>query len=395
MILFLVYYYKSIQHIPEANNNMANIVDYIKWRGDLPLSVSPFNEVDNLIFSEFCYMDFENIVPPTPGSGISIHDAAEKLKEKYSNDDEYALFDLTEIYNMILLMKDSARYSSMKLSGYVNEIDNEKARQFSAITIETGDKHIYIAYRGTDDTLAGWREDLEFACTPDVPAQKRALQYFKDTIKMFPFKKTRLGGHSKGGNLAVYSALYCPSKLKKKITDVWSNDGPGFFENIHKLKQYTEIKDKLHTIVPKSSVVGMLLEHDDNYTVVDSDELGLMQHNGLTWQVIGTGFITLPHIQESARKSSLTIREWMLSISPEKRKEFADALYNILTASGAKTFTDLKEENLKGYFTIAKATFDADKEIRNGLIQFIQLLLTVNAKLILGGIQKDSPDKRK
>ena len=368
---------------------MANIIDYIKWRGDLSLSVSPFNEVDNLIFSEFCYMDFEDIVPKEPGGGITIYDAACKLENKYNPEDEYALFDLKDIYNMITLMKDSVRYSSMKLSGYVNEIDNEKARQFSAITIETGDKHIYIAYRGTDDTLAGWREDLEFACTPDVPAQKRALQYFKDTIKMFPFKKARLGGHSKGGNLAVYSALYCPSKLKKKISDVWSNDGPGFFENIHKSKQYMEIKDKLHTIVPKSSVVGMLLEHDDNYTVVDSDELGLMQHNGLTWQVMGTGFITLPNIRNAAKQSNIAIRQWLLSITPDKRKDFADALYEILTSSGAKTFTDLKEENLKGYMTIIKATFNVDKDIRNGLIQFFQLLIKQNTLLVLDGIQKD------
>ena len=374
---------------------MANIIDYIKWRGDLPLSVSPFNEVDNLIFSEFCYMDFEGIVSSESGNGISIHDVAVKLTEKFDKEDEYALLDLTEIYNMILLMKDSKRYSSMLLSGYVNEIDVSESKQFSAITIDTGDRHIYVAYRGTDDTLAGWREDLEFACSPDIPSQKRAVKYLNETVKHFPFRKVRLGGHSKGGNLAVYSSLYCNLKTKKKIDAIWSNDGPGFFENIQHSKQYELIKDKLHSIVPKSSVVGMLLEHDDNYTVVDSNELGLMQHNGFTWQVMGTCFITLPHIQNAAKESSIAIRRWMLSISPNKRKEFADALYSILTASGAKTFTDLKEENLKGYLAIARATLDVDKEIRNGLIQFFQLLITQNAKLVLGGMQKDASDKDK
>lgn len=374
---------------------MANIIDYIKWRGDLTLSVSPFNEVDNLIFSEFCYMDFKDIVSSDPEDRISIHDAAVKLEEKYGPEDEYVLVNMTDIYKMIQLMKDSARYSSMMLSGYVNEVDSAKSKQFSALTIETGDRHIYIAYRGTDDTLAGWREDLEFACSPDVPAQKRAVKYLTDTVKHFPFRRIRLGGHSKGGNLAVYSALYCNLKIKKKIDDIWSNDGPGFFENIQESKQYELIKDKMHTIVPKSSIVGMLLEHDENHTVVDSNELGLMQHNGLTWQVMGTSFITLPHIQEAAKESSLAIRKWMLSISPQKRTEFADALYNILTASGAKTFTDLKEENLKGYITIAKATFNTDKEIRNGLIQFIQLMATQNARLVLDGMQQETVSKVK
>ena len=374
---------------------MANIIDYINWRGDLPLSVSPFNEVDNLIFSEFCYMDFKDIVSPEPGNPISIHDAAVRLEEKFGPDDEYVLLDMSDIYHMIQLMKNSKRYSSMMLSGYINEIDRTQSKQFSALTIETGDRHIYIAYRGTDDTLAGWREDLEFACSPDVPAQKRAVKYLNETAKQFPFRRIRLGGHSKGGNLAVYSALYCNAKIRKKIDDIWSNDGPGFFENIQESKRYELIKDKIHKIVPKSSMVGMLLEHDKNYTVVDSNELGLMQHNGLTWQVLGCNFITLPNIQDAAKESSIAIRKWMLSISPEKRKEFADALYYILTSSGAKTFTDLKEENIKGYFTIAKATFNVDKEIRAGLIQFIQLLVTQNAKLVLGDIQKDASDKAK
>ena len=374
---------------------MANIVDYIKWRGDLPLSASPFNEVDNLIFSEFCYMDFKDIVSSGNENPISIYDVAVKLEEKFGPDKEYVLMNMADIYSMIQLMKNSVRYSSMKLSGYVNEIDCECSKQFSALTIETGDRHIYIAYRGTDDTLAGWREDLEFACSPDVPAQKRAVKYLNETSRQFPFRKIRLGGHSKGGNLAIYAALYCNSKTKKKIDDVWSNDGPGFFESLQDSSQYESIKDKIHKIVPKSSMVGMFLEHDRDYTVVDSNELGLMQHNGLTWQVSGPGFVTLPNIQNAAIESSMAIRKWMLSISPDKRKEFADALYYILTSSGAKTFTDLKEENLKGYLTIAKATFNVDKEIRTVLIQFIQLLVTQNARLVLGDIQNDASEKAK
>lgn len=374
---------------------MANITDYIKWRGDLPLSVSPFNEVDNLIFSEFCYLNFDKIVPADNKNSISIHDAALKIEKRFKKDEVVVPPDMTDVFELIMLMKDSARYSSMLLSGYVNEIDPAVAKQFSAITIETGDRHIYIAYRGTDDTLAGWREDLEFACTPDIPSQKRALKYLNDTAKAFPFRKIRIGGHSKGGNLAVYAALYSSDKIKKKISDIWSNDGPGFFEDILKSDNHKKIEGKLHTIVPKSSMVGMLLEHEDNYTVVDSSELGLMQHSGFTWQVLNTSFITLPEIRNQARESSITIRKWMQSMSPEKRKDFADALYSILTASGAKTFTDLREENLKGYMAIIKASLSVDKEIRSGLIQFFQLLITENAKLVLDGMQKDTGNNKK
>ena len=375
---------------------MGNIIDYIKWRGDLPLSKSPFNEIDNLIFSELCYMDFKNIVPKEHTSnGISLKDAVEILEKKPSVNIDLGLLIPADVLDMLKVMKNTIRYKDMKLNGYVNEIDNINARQFSAITIDTCDRCIYVAFRGTDDTLAGWREDLEFACTPYIPSQKRAVEYVNTAAKQFPLKRLRIGGHSKGGNLAAYSAIYCNTFTKKKILQVWSNDGPGFLDDIIKSDNYKQIKNKIHSIIPKSSIVGMLLEHDNEYTVVESNELGLMQHNGFTWQVLGNSFITLQEIPDSAKESSAKISKWLNEISPEKRREFSDSLYTILTSSGAKTFTDLKEENIKGFFKIIKTTLNTDKEILSGLADFFQLLITINAKLVIDGMQKETFDKVK
>ena len=369
---------------------MGNIMDYIRWRGDLPLSKSPFNEVDNLIFSELCYMDFKDIVPSDFKSpGISLKEAVKLVEKRSDEHNDLGLLIPGDVLDMLKIMKTSLRYSNMRLYGYVNEIDTAKARQFSALTIDTCDKCVYVAYRGTDDTLAGWREDLEFACSPFVPAQKRACEYLALVSKQFPFKRLRVGGHSKGGNLAIYAAVHSGPVTKRKLTDIWSNDGPGFLDDIHKKDEYIAIADKIHSIIPKSSFVGMLLEHDDNHTVVDSSELGLMQHNGFTWQVLGNSFVTLPKIQDAALSSSLAIRKWFSEVSPDKRREFSDALYEILTSSGAKTFTDLKEANFKDYLSIIKATMNIDKEIRNGLIEFIQLLITLNARLVLDGMQHE------
>ena len=375
---------------------MSNIIDYIRWRGDLPLSKSPFNEIDNLIFSELSYMDFKNIVPKEcTGNGIYLKDAVEMIERRSPEENDPGLLIPEDVLQMLKIMKNTVRYKDMKLCGYVNDIDNVNARQFSALTIDTCDHCIYVAFRGTDDTIAGWREDLEFACTPDVPSQKRAVEYVNKAAKHFPLKRLRIGGHSKGGNLAAYSAIFCNTFAKKKIVQVWSNDGPGFLDDIIKTNNYQQIKHKIHSIIPKSSVVGMLLEHDNKYTVVDSSELGLMQHNGFTWQVLGNTFITLPELPKAAKESSTAIRTWLNKISPEKRREFSDSLYNILTSSGAKTFTDLKEENLKGYYKIIKATLNTDKEILSVLAQFFQLLFSVNARLVIDGMQKDQADKAK
>ena len=120
----------------------------------------------------------------------------------------------------------------MRLNCFVDWLDVGKGEQFAALTIETGDGRLYLSFRGTDDTLAGWREDFELACMPEVPAQKKALQYVEEVARQFPRKKLRLGGHSKGGNLAVYAGVFCPAAVQRRIAAVWSNDGPGFHTDL-------------------------------------------------------------------------------------------------------------------------------------------------------------------
>ncbi len=376
---------------------MANLLDYLDWRGDLTLEQSPFNEVDNLILAELSFVDFKDIVPgPGEGESVVLREAAEKFFAKFPQGEKIDMGVLVPgaIPDMLRKMADSRRFGEMKLNCFVDHLDVGKGEQFAALAIETGDKTLYLSFRGTDDTLAGWKEDFELACMPEVPAQKKAVAYTWSVAKQFPRKKLLLGGHSKGGNLAVYAGVFCPENVQKRIIAVWSNDGPGFHNDLLDLPEHRRVAKRIYSIVPKSSVVGMLLEHEEDYTVVDSDQLGFMQHDGFSWQVVGDHFITLRQVTQQAHLSDQELRKWVHGLSVEQRETFVNAMFDVLTASGAVTLTDLKDDSFKAVGAMIRAMKDLDKETRDGLWDFLAILFKSNLRMVLEGIQEETEKKR-
>ena len=375
---------------------MANLLDYLDWRGDLTLAQAPFNEVDNLILAELSFVNFGGIIPPPGEAGsVPLKQAAEAFFAKFSADEpiEMGVLVPDAIPDMLRKMAGSARFGDMRLSSFTDWLDVEAGEQFAALTVDTGDGALYLSFRGTDDTLAGWKEDFEMACMPEVPAQKKALEYVLAVAKQFPRKKLRLGGHSKGGNLAVYAGVFCPAKLQGRMMDIWSNDGPGFHMDITELAEYRRVAERVHSIVPKSSVVGMLLEPAKDYTVVDSDQLGFMQHDGFSWQVLGDRFVTLRQVTCQAHISDQKLKKWVQTLTVEQREKFVTALFDILTASGAETLTDLKAESYKAVGPMVKAMTHLDKETREGLLNFAAILFKSNFRLVLEGIQEETEKK--
>ena len=376
---------------------MANLLDYLDWRGDLTLEQSPFNEVDNLILAELSFVDFKDIVPgPGEGESVVLREAAESFFAKFPQGEKIDMGVLVPgaIPEMLRKMADSRRFGDMKLNCFVDHLDVGKGEQFAALAIETGDKGLYLSLRGTDDTLAGWKEDFELACMPEVPAQKKAVAYTWAVAKQFPRKKLRLGGHSKGGNLAVYAGVFCPENVQKRIIAVWSNDGPGFHNDLLDLPEHRRVAERIFSIVPKSSVVGMLLEHEEDYTVVDSDQLGFMQHDGFSWQVMGDHFITLRQVTQQAHLSDQELRKWVHGLSVEQRETFVNAMFDVLSASGAVTLTDLKDDSFKAVGAMIRAMKDLDKETRDGLWDFLAILFKSNLRMVLEGIQEETEKKR-
>ena len=377
---------------------MANLLDYLDWRGDLTLGQDPFNEVDNLILAELSFVDFSGIVPPPgQGSGIPLYEAAEAERyfTRVPEGVDMGVLVPDAIPEMLEKMAACPRFRDMKLSCFADWLDNDKAVQFAALTIETGDGAVYLAFRGTDDTLAGWKEDFHLACVPEIPAQRLAVEYTRQAAKQYPRKKLRLGGHSKGGNLAVWSALNVPDRVRRRIQQVWSNDGPGFHEDILSLPEHQDVARRIVTIIPQSSLVGMILEHDEDYTVVESSEKGLMQHDGFSWEVKGPGFVRLGSVTRQGRHHDLVLKEWVRQMPLDQREKFVEGLFSLLTASGAQTLTDLKEENLKAVGAMIKAMKDMEKDTRDALLYAFRQLMRSGWKVLSEEWQQETGNKLK
>ena len=375
---------------------MANLLDYLDWRGDLTMAQAPFNEVDNLILAELSFVDFGGIVPsPGEGESVPLAQAAERYFARFPEGEKIEMGVLVpdDIPVMLGKMAQSPRFSGLKLNCFAALLDNDNAVQFAALTIETGDGAVYLAFRGTDDTLAGWKEDFHLACLPEIPAQHIAAEYTRQVAKQYPRRKLRLGGHSKGGNLAVWAALKAPDGVQKRIISVWSNDGPGFHEDILSLPEHQAVAERIVTIVPQSSLVGMILEHDEDYSVVQSSERGAWQHDGFSWEVRGPAFVHLRSVTRQGRRNDLVLKEWVRNMPLEERERFVEGLFEVLTASGAETLTELKEESLKGTAAMIRAMKDLDKDTREALSYAVKVLLRSSWNVLKEDIQQEAEQK--
>jgi hypothetical protein len=329
---------------------MANMFEYIKWRGDLSFSQHPFNPVDNIVFSQLSYLPFDNIVPyPAEDKEITIADAAKIFKGKHDknimNIRSYIIFKEHDPA-LLYALAASDRYKDCKLFGYVNHIDTSKEVQFSAVCINTGDGYNFVAYRGTDLSLVGWKEDLNLGFLDVIPAQQEAVKYLEmmaDKIK----GPLRVGGHSKGGNVAVYAAANCGKKIQNRISVIYSNDAPGFNDNVLKSDGFAAIKDRIQLFIPQSSIVGMLFEHGCNRTVIRSSKIGLLQHELYSWEVTHNDMIRLEEVTMGSHVLDKTLKDWISNLDNNQREQFCNAFYSILTASEAKSLSELEKSWLK------------------------------------------------
>ena len=323
---------------------MGTVYDYLTWRGDLTFRAAPFCEVDSLILSMFSYLDMQDIIPaPGEEGDITVWAASKAFMERYPDPKKTKMGVLIpkDIAKMLRAMRSTKRFGTLKMSDFVNLIDPETELQFSAVTFQMSDGTAVVTYRGTDDTLVGWKEDINMCFLPVVPAQQKAVEYLTSIAEKYKGKLI-VTGHSKGGNLAVYAAVHADAAIRERIVSVYSNDGPGFGKNILDDPDYVEMRPRIINLVPQSSVVGMLLEHDENFTVVKSrQKSGLLQHNGLSWEVLGNSFVHLKDVTPDSRKLDRTVNQWIRDMTPEQREEFAEAVYQLFSVDGAQTLTDL------------------------------------------------------
>ena len=351
---------------------MADIMEYLLWRGDITFDQSPFNDVDNLILSQIAYVNFDHIVPGIDdATSLSLEEASKLFHQMHSEKELEE--DKSFIRLAPLLLKRAAttnRFKAIRLTNYVSKLDYKEEKQFSALHYELSDALSYVAFRGTDDTILGWKEDFNMSFMEAVPSQIEAVTYLNTTLANTD-KHYYVGGHSKGGNLAIYSAVNCNDDLSSKILKIYNNDGPGFNSDTLNSEKYKQIASKITTFVPQSSFIGILLEHEEDYTVIKSKQIGFMQHDAMSWEVLGPNFVTCEELSRGSQILDTTFKAWMAELSEAQREQFIDALYNILETTGAKTLTDLSNSRLKKINQLIKsynATDEATKAMLSKII---------------------------
>lgn len=376
---------------------MANLMDYLDWRGDLTFLQAPFNEVDNLILAELAFVDLQGIVPGIgEGEGVALRDAAARY---FADGRDKVLESSVLVPELIPAMLEkmcaSARFGNLTLNCCEEHLDEAHAEQFAAIAVELPERAVYLSFRGTDDTLVGWKEDFDMALLDTVPSQLRAADYVKRAAARYRNWKLYLGGHSKGGNLAVYSAVNCGKAVQNRLVAVYNNDGPGFRETLMSREEHRRIADRIFTILPKSSVVGLLMEHEEDFIVVDSTQVGVLQHDGFSWCVRGPEFVRMDDLT-CVETNDKALKEWANSLDQEQREKFSDALFKVLSASGAATLAEMRSQGTKSAAAILKAMAGLDKETRAALNYAIGVLfIKSGAQSLLDDWKRESRRRRR
>ena len=334
---------------------MANMVDYLAWRGDVPFETSPWNEIDGLLAATISYLDFHGGRDPR---GWTLEEMAriDLLQEGTSN----SFAGRKKVFEA---MAAGERFRNCRLHHAIALTDAEIGMQFSALCLDLPDGTTCVAFRGTDNTLIGWREDFDMAYTTRVPSQEAAILYLSRAAALSK-RPLRLVGHSKGGNLAVYAAAYAKKSVQNRIESIWSYDGPGMNRETSQTEEYLRIRSKIRSFVPQTSIIGMLMDYYEPYTVVRSTASGISQHDPMSWRVYGPRFETLPAIDQTATVTRETLHEWLQNSTPEQRAAFVDALFSMAESTRATKMSELTGEKLRTLLTMVGNRKDVDPETR-------------------------------
>ena len=323
-----------------------NALDYVYWRGDLTFDVSPVNELDVFLCSQLSYPDYTHIVS-SGREEITIGKTVQEYFEDHPEDiDKLGVLQSEYVLPMLRAMGKSERFKDAVLCGYNQRLVLENAEQFSAVTIRLKEDLNVVAFRGTDDTIVGWKEDFNIAIMDQVPAQKDALTYLCWVADTFPGKIITVG-HSKGGNLSVYAAAMAPKEIRDRILYAYSMDGPGFRDEFLTEEGYLDIKDRTYTIVSQQSIVGMLLNMAGHRNIVHSNVDGPYAHDGFNWEVEKTQFQREPRLSTTSVMVGEIMNTTLDKMPDSEKKEFADSLFDALMSTGAVTISDYKQGDLK------------------------------------------------
>ena len=363
---------------------MASIIEYALLNANKDFENLPFSKIDGLIFAQLSYLHFDGIVPEITSRkrGILLSEIAE-----HSGYDSIFPLPRTAKKNKMLLnaLAYSKRYGNVRVNYYQNILDYENDTQFSAVTFIIDDTHAYIAFRGTDATITGWKENCNMLFTSPVGSQKLSVPYVEKVASKFKGEITLIG-HSKGGNLAIYSGVMCSDDIKERIPEILCFDNPGFTEEFINSEEYLESESKIVRFVPEESMIGMILSNRGSYRVIKSHGVGFYQHDPFMWQIENNDFVSGSRVVTRAQIIDDTFNDWVFGFNPHQREVFVESLFNIIAETNGQNAATFGQwvENLRGNIpTMIDAVKDLDPDTRALMLKvFRHLFSTANGNMI-------------
>ncbi|HPW53345.1 MAG TPA: DUF2974 domain-containing protein [Erysipelotrichaceae bacterium] len=348
-----------------------NMIDYLKWRGDLTFEKDPFNLVDNLLFAYISYTNLDGIVDDS-GREVTVREAADRYFESHTMEEiEKSRSLIARAPEVLKYMGETERFKNCRLKYYQHKIDEETTQQFSAVHIKMDNKTTYISFCGTDDTLIGWHEDFQMTYK-EVSSQKQAVKYLNETARRIG--RFYVGGHSKGGNLAYYAALKCHKSIQNHIIMIYDNDGPGISDELFDLKQYENTLDRYLKIVPEFSFFGLIYERPGQKVVVKSDQIMVLQHIAHSWQVLGNDFVRGEKVTDESLMIKAATNRFLADVDLTQREKFVDDFFSILHGADIEMLYDFVSIGLTRFGRIIKDLMDLDdqsKEIGARLLAIV------------------------
>ena len=361
---------------------MGNVIDYLIQYGDQAFAERAFCDVDVLILAQLSYFDFGSAVPT-----IAQHKKSVTLEEIDRTADLSAVFadkwygeNNRKLWNALLAGR---RFRTMRCNYYRERMEEEQEAQFGAVTFFPEGCEPVVAFRGTDDSVVGWKEDFRLAFRKPLASQEMSSVYLNQVGCKLP-GAFMVCGHSKGGNLAAYAATWAETGVQRRITDIYSLDGPGFLPEVFEGDSYEQIRSRVHRILPYSSLVGMLFQNYEQYEVVKSSGIGILQHDAFTWQIEDGKFVKAVDIEAKQKRMNEALNQWIFTLPEEERQLFVETLFQVIDQTGVTTLTEFSEhwkENLK---SCLKSLKSLDPETRKRIRRIIKILLEIYGNTLRG-----------
>ena len=347
----------------------SNLIRYLHEYGKKSFREVPFSEVDALVLAQLSYLKLEEVVPGFgKGGGVSWEEIRAHGNYNHLFSDPIYGKQHRSVFELVA---ESRRYCKIRANYFVEWFDEEKEAQFAAVTFFLGATSFFVSFRGTDETLVGWKEDFNMGYMETVPSQKKALAYLKGVARYTGGGRLILGGHSKGGNLAIYAAACAPVTIQRRIRRIYSFDGPGFRKGFYDRPGFLRIEDKYCKIVPEQSLIGMLLANYRKYRVVESYKNGVIQHDLMQWKIRNGRFVYRKDVYRRSSRRTGILNAWMDSLNREQTAFFVETLYELLNSARVRSVVDFFRAPVRLIHRLIQSFRKLDQEQRRSFLEII------------------------